>query len=378
MIKGRSRPSSLALLVVFAVLLAACGSVRPTPTAQSREPNEMLDALIAAAREEGALSLAWAAGSFDAPGELDRYVEGFNREYKLDLKVHFVAVGTASRNAARLLEETQGGHAAFTDVFLGSETQIASLAQGASLSAELWSAWAPNITNLKLLAPGGVAVQIQTRIPGITYNSQRLTGADIPRSLNDLLRARFRGRVATTPDAATLDRLASPDVWTPDKSLAFVRKLAPQIGGVLECGEEGRIVTGEFDAFVYDCGSARAAQLKAAGALIGWSVPADAPFVRYLYMGVPKTAAHPNAAKLWLNYMVGRQAQDIMFQHQYADHHLIPGSRAFSEVDRATKAGVKFFELTVESVQAEEARGFKSIAPEIQTLLFRGLQPTRR
>lgn len=375
---GRSLRSSVGALVVLAVLLGACGSGRAAPAVQSKGPNEKLEALVAAAREEGELSLSWTAGSLDAPGELNGHVDGFNRAYGLNLKVRFAAAGTASENAARLLEETQAGQPAFTDVFLGTETQIAALARAATLSPELWSTWAPNIGNLKLLAPGGIAVQVQTRIPGITYNSQRLTGADIPRSLNDLLRARFRGKVATTADVSTLDRLASPDVWAPDKAISFLRRLAPQIGGVIECGDEGRIMSGEFDAFVYDCGSARVAQLKAEGALIGWSVPSDAPFVRYLYMGVPKKAAHPNAAKLWLNYMVGRQAQDIMFQHEYADHHLIPGSRSFVEVDRATKAGVKFYELTVESLQAEEARGFKSTAPEIQTLLLRNLPSTRR
>lgn len=375
---GRSLRASVGALAVLAVLLGACGSVRVAPAVQSKGPNEKLEALVAAAREEGELSLSWTAGSLDAPGELNGHVDGFNRAYGLNLKVRFAAAGTASENAARLLEETQAGQPAFTDVFLGTETQIAALARAATLSPELWSTWAPNIGNLKLLAPGGIAVQVQTRIPGITYNSQRLTGADIPRSLNDLLRARFRGKVATTPDVSTLDRLASPDVWAPDKASSFVRRLAPQIGGVIECGDEGRIMSGEFDAFVYDCGSARVAQLKAEGALIGWSVPSDAPFVRYLYMGVPKKAAHPNAAKLWLNYMVSRQAQDIMFQHEYADHHLIPGSRSFVEVDRATKAGVKFYELTVESLQAEEARGFKSTAPEIQTLLLRNLPSTRR
>lgn len=375
---GRSLRSSVGALVVLAVLLGACGSGRAAPAVQSKGPNEKLEALVAAAREEGELSLSWTAGSLDAPGELNGHVDGFNRAYGLNLKVRFAAAGTASESAARLLEETQAGQPAFTDVFLGTETQIAALARAATLSPELWSTWAPNIGNLKLLAPGGIAVQVQTRIPGITYNSQRLTGADIPRSLNDLLRARFRGKVATTADVSTLDRLASPDVWAPDKASSFLRRLAPQIGGVIECGDEGRIMSGEFDAFVYDCGSARVAQLKAEGALIGWSVPSDAPFVRYLYMGVPKKAAHPNAAKLWLNYMVSRQAQDIMFQHEYADHHLIPGSRSFVEVDRATKAGVKFYELTVESLQAEEARGFKSTAPEIQTLLLRNLPSTRR
>lgn len=375
---GRGVRAPVGTLMAVALVLGACGSPRAAPGPAATRVNDKLEALVAAARAEGELQLSWTAGTMDAPGELQRYVDLFNKSYGLELKVRFVPAGTAAENAARLVDETQAARPAFTDVFVGAETEIAALAREASLAPELWSTWAPNITNLRFVAPGGVAVQVQTRLPGITYNSQKLSGTDIPRSLNDLLQPRFRGRIATTPDVTTLDRLASPDVWAPDKAMAFMRRLAPQVGGVMECGEEKRIIAGEFDAFVFDCGSARVAQLKAAGSLIGWSVPADAAFLRYLYMGVPKRAAHPNAARLWINFMLGRDAQDAMFQHGFADHHLITGSRTFAEVDRATKAGVKFFELTVEALQAEEARGFKSARPELQKLLLGDIPPIRK
>ncbi len=362
-------PASLHVLVIVALLVGACGGGNaraPTPTKRS---NDRLDALVAAARDEGELTLSWAPGFLDNPNELNGYAESFNKLYGLNVRVRFASSSTLADDEARLIGDTQGGQVAFTDVFLGTEAQISALAKAVALSPELWTAWAPNIGSLKLVAPGGIAIEVQSRIPGITYSSQRLIGADIPRSLADLLRPRYRGKIATTPDAATFDRLASPDLWGADRTLDYAKKLAPQLGGVMECGDEARVVRGEFDIFVFDCGSARVAQLKADGALIGWSVPADAAFLRYLYMGVPKTAAHPSAARLWINFMVGRAAQDLMYQYEYADHYLIPGSRSFAEVDRATKAGVKFYEVTVEAVQSEDARGFKSAASQIQSVL---------
>lgn len=362
-------PASLHVLVIVALLVGACGGGNaraPTPTTRS---NDRLDALVAAARDEGELTLSWASGFLDNPNELNGYAESFNKLYGLNVRVRFASSSTLADDEARLIGDTQGGQVAFTDVFLGTEAQISALAKAVALSPELWTAWAPNIGSLKLVAPGGIAIEVQSRIPGITYSSQRLIGADIPRSLADLLRPRYRGKIATTPDAATFDRLASPDLWGADRTLDYAKKLAPQLGGVMECGDEARVVRGEFDIFVFDCGSARVAQLKADGALIGWSVPADAAFLRYLYMGVPKTAAHPSAARLWINFMVGRAAQDLMYQYEYADHYLIPGSRSFAEVDRATKAGVKFYEVTVEAVQSEDARGFKSAASQIQSVL---------
>ena len=53
--------------------------------------------------------------------------------------------------------------------------------------------------------------------------------------------------------------------------LIYARKLGPQVAGLIDCGDEERIATGEFDVFAFDCGSARVAQLKAKGVLIGWT-----------------------------------------------------------------------------------------------------------
>jgi iron(III) transport system substrate-binding protein len=368
---------SCTALIVLAVVLTACGStaVRTAPTA--KRANEKLDAIVAAARAEGRLVLSWPAGFLDAPGELADYTERFNKMYGLNLRVQFAAANAPSDTNARAMQSPSAVPVPATDVLLGTESEISQLAKTSTLVPELWSSWAPNVASLRLVAPGGVAVQVQSRVPGITYSSQRLVGADVPRTLADLLRAKYRGRIATTPTAATFDHLASPDIWGSERALEYVRKLSMQVGGLIDCGDERRIVNGDFDIFAFDCGSARVAQLKAEGALVGWSVPADAAFLRYLYMAVPKSAGHPNAARLWINFMVGREAQDVMYRYEYADHYLIPGSRSFAEVDRATKAGVKFYELTVEAAQSEEARGFKSAAPQIQSIIRESV-PVRR
>ncbi len=361
--------SALAPFVALAVVIGACGGAAGRLPTTDQRPNARLQELVAAARDEGELALSWSPGFLDTPEELRRETEAFNALYGLALRVRFTPGGPMGEATARLLQEQQSGATASTDVLLGTETQIVALQKAAALAPEQWSSWASNVSSLKLVAPGGVAVQVQTRIPGITYNSRKLTGNDVPRSLADLLKPQYKGRVATTSDGAGFDRLGSPEVWGGQRTLDFVGRLRGQIGGVMSCGDEGRLLAGELDIFVLDCGSARVSQLKAEGTLIGWSVPADAALLRYLYMGVPKNAAHPSAARLWINFMLSRAAQDLMYQYGYADHHLLPGSRSFAEIDRSTKAGVKFYEVTVEGVQVEEASGAKPLAPQIQALL---------
>ena len=67
--------------------------------------------------------------------------------------------------------------------------------------------------------------------------------------------------------------------------------------------------------------------------------------------------------------MLSRDAQDAMYQYELADHHRLAGSKTFTEVDRATKAGAKFYELTFEVVQADENRGAKRQGPSLQQII---------
>ena len=368
-----SRALSLGLVLIF---VAACGGAAvPRPSATPK-PNDQLSALIAGARTELELTLSWTPGFMDSPQELKRYIEGFNRTYGLNLRVTFTPGLPIREMTARTIEEFKRSAKASTDVVLGAETDISDLQRASVLVTEPWLQWASNVNNPRAIAAAGVAVRVQTRIPGITYNSAKLAGSLAPRTLADLLRPQYKGRVATTADPVVFERLASADVWGRDKTLGYVRSLAPQLGGYLNCGDEARIAEGDFDVFVYDCGSARVNQMKAKGTLIGWAVPTDGALLGYLYMGVPKNAAHPNAAKLWINYMLSREAQDAMYEFGFTDYHLASGSKSFAEVDKMTKNGVKFYELTVERVLVDVLNGGKTAGPDLRAIL--PVTPARR
>lgn len=358
------------VLAALTIVLAACGAGREgSPALSTPRVNAQTLALIAGARSELELTLSWASGFLDTGQELARETDGFNRLYGLNLRVTFKAGLPMRDSSARAIQEFQRGVKASTDVVLGTEAEISDLAKAGALLSEPWPMWAPNITSPKLVAAGGIAVQVQTRMPGITYNSAKLSASAAPHSLADVLKPQYKGRVATTPGTATFERLGGSQVWGAERTVAYVRTLAAQVAGFINCGEEDRIANGEFDVLVYDCGGARVSQLKARGTLIGWAVPTDAAFLGYLYMGIPKNAAHPNAAKLWINYMLSREAQDLMYEYEFADHHLVAGSRTFAEVDKATKSGAKFYELTVEVVQVDAAKGAKPIGTELQSIL---------
>ena len=75
-------------------------------------------------------------------------------------------------------------------------------------------------------------MKLTVRTPGITYNTQRVSGAAVPRTLQDLLKPEFKGRIASTPYAAGFNRLASPEVWGEQRTLEYARALTEQVAGL--------------------------------------------------------------------------------------------------------------------------------------------------
>jgi iron(III) transport system substrate-binding protein len=358
-------------LSVGALFAFACSAAGPAQASPAPTLSPGLQKIVGAAATEGALTLQWTAGMQDAPDELRRQTEAFNKAYGLSLKVAYTPGPPLSEMASKVIQSVQAGKVAPTDVFLGDETQILGLAKANALESVLWTTWAPNVRDPRLTTPGGTAVQIQTRIPGFTYSTR--LGDAVPHSLADLLRPSLRGRILTGADGTLFGHLGSPELWGAARTLDYVRQFAGQVGDFAGCGEEGRLTTGAFDVLAYDCGANRAAQLAKRGMPLGWAIPTDGAFVGYLYMGVPKSAPHPNAARLWINYLLGRQAQDVMYEYELADLHLLPGSHTFGDVDRYTKQGVRFFELTVEFAQVQENRGVRNVRPDIQSILARAV-----
>ena len=164
---------------------------------------------------------------------------------------------------------------------------------------------------------------VQSSLPGITYNSQRFSGAAVPCSLEDVLKPEYKGYVGATPYAAWFDHLAAPELWGLQRTTEYVARLADQASGLMRCNEEDRLLNGEFYPRL-DCSQRGPLRLKARGAPMEFTVASDAPLIAPLYMAVPRNAAHPNAAKLWINYLLSREAQDVMLETSYVDSHLVP------------------------------------------------------
>ncbi|HEY7064731.1 MAG TPA: ABC transporter substrate-binding protein [Chloroflexota bacterium] len=347
---------------------AASAPAAPTAPGQG----DALQALVEAARKEGQLTLVWGGGTMGGSEGVRRLAAGFNKHYGLDLNVQFTPGDSMPQMVARVGQEAQAGRPASTDLVVSYASTMLVAAQAGALQAVDWASWAPNVRDPQLVTGGGIAVAFQTSLAGITYNTSHLRGDLVPHTLADLLKPEYKGRVASTPYAAYFDLLSTDELWGRERTFDYVTKLAQQVAGLIRCNETERLISGEFDALAIDCSQSDTYQAKAAGAPLDYVVPTDAPLLLYLYVGVPKTAPHPNAAKLWVNYLLSREAQDVLYETNFQDLHLLPGSKTKADVADLDRANVKPTLITLEFLQRLDEQDFLARRARIQELMTRG------
>src|SRR2546428_7624513 len=112
-----------ALAVATLLAIACTGTAGPQPSA-APSTSPILQKFVTAAAIEGGLALKWAPGMHDAPDELRRQTDGFNKAYGLNLKVAFTPGPTQSEMTASVSQAVQAGKPAPTPNFLPDETPI--------------------------------------------------------------------------------------------------------------------------------------------------------------------------------------------------------------------------------------------------------------
>ena len=155
----------------------------------------------------------------------------------------------------------------------------------------------------------------------IVYNKRLLTGDEIPQSHADLLRVfttktdKLKGKV-TTYDIEksgvgfmliTQDSKYNPQFWDMVKALGVVGpRVQSSAGTMMERISSGENLLG-FNIF-----NSYAALRAKKDPSIGIVLPKDYALVMSRVMFVSKTAKNPNAAKLWVDYILSKRGQAII------------------------------------------------------------------
>jgi iron(III) transport system substrate-binding protein len=332
---------------------AAPASTVAAPSAPASGHSAEVERLLAAARDNGEpeLNLFWSETSFGGTEGARQMGALFNRLYGTDVKVNFTPGPPMPDVAARISQELAAGHRAASDILLGTETHFGAMLARDVLEEYDYTRLSPRIPP-EVVSARNIGVEIATFISGVTYNSDLVRQSEAPRKLEDVLNPQWKGKIASTPYAAQFDRIAALPGWGPDRMKAFLTEFTRSLGGVMRCGENTRLISGEFIMFAMDCGDYYARRDKQRGAPLEQSVLEDGATTSFFYWGIPRNAAHPNLAKLWINTAMSEEGQRLIYSLWATDHRLLPGSQTAAPINALKARGVEILDIDAEYVLA--------------------------
>ncbi len=299
--------------------------------------------LVEGARKEGSLVLSWGTGTMGGIEGVRAMEKAFNKTYGLHLQFNYTPGPAMPQMASRIIQEAKAGQPATSDLFVGSENHVARM----SLKKVDWTKTFPHITREMTDWEDRVLIVV-SRTPGFTYNTNLVSPNEVPQKVEDVLNPKLKGKIASTPYAASFDRLAL--IWGEEKTTSLLRTLAKHVAGLLRCGEEERIANGEFAMLVFNCDLAPATEMREKGAPVNGKVFKDAGILSYWYLAVPSNSTHPNAATLLTAFLLAKEGQDILWKTERTSSHLVEGTYMNRFVKEQERLGVKFFAYPVAEV----------------------------
>jgi iron(III) transport system substrate-binding protein len=322
---------------------------------------QTLSQLVEGAKKEGQLILSWGTGTMGGIEGAQTMEKVFNKTYGLNLQFKFTPGPAMPQFASRIIQEAKAGQPSSSDLFVGSENHVARM----PLKSVEWTKIFSHITAPMIDFDNKVLI-VTTRTPGFTYNSKLVAGNDIPQRVEDVLNPKWRGKIASTPYAASFDRLAM--IWGEEKTTAFLQKFVKQVSGLIRCGEDERIASGEFAMLVFNCDLAAPQEAKEKGGPVDGQVFRDAGILSYWYITVPTNARNPNAATLLAALLLSKDGQDILYKTERSSSHLVKGTQMNKFVADQEKRGVKFLSYTVSEV-VKNAEEHSRIRQKFQKIL---------
>lgn len=315
-------------------------------TASAAEAPKGLENLIAAAKKETMLRGMWSSSSLGGGKGFKEIVAAMNKKYGTNIKPLFTPGPSMTRMIAKLTREMKAGQKSSTDLVWGNSGGVLKSGKIGLMRSMNWRSYLtrPMLKAEKgfdAVAPNGIALATASTLVGVVYNSDLVKGDDIPKTLADVLKPKFKGKIASTPYAAGMREFAMPDLLGEKAMLDFTRKLSNQISGLMRCGSMDRITSGEFLMLVLSCGDQYVNQAKRRGEPLGYSLMKDAVVSHTRYGSVPVHSSAPNAAALFIIYLHTKAGQKWMWEVNGFDFHLYPESHQRKSLNAARDAGAK-------------------------------------
>jgi ABC-type Fe3+ transport system substrate-binding protein len=367
-VSSRLRRIAAAVLVV-ALVATACSS---SDDGDEAGPSTTLDAspqlrkVLDAAQAEGKLKLSWAGVLGDVKGAPE-LAKGFKDYYGLDIDVEFTPGGGQSQMASKVEQELRADLPASSDILSLTSTAVIQLARRGVLEKVDWAGFAANVTDPKMVAPNGVAVGVEAWPFVIAYHTGRVQPDEVPKSMADLLKRKYKDRIYTTPLGLGFDLLASDHAWGEERTLDYARKFSRQVGGLGFTIQP--LLSGEFDIMALLVPPSFALAAKEDGAPIGTVVPSDATLFYENFVGIPANSPHPNSARLFIDYLMSPQGQALLRKLDFVDSPLVKGSITANQINKAKASGDDFVYGDLAFYAAYDPELYKRIATDVPKIM---------
>ena len=258
--------------------------------------------IVEGAKKEGAL-VVYTSMTVD---QMQKILDAFKARYPFIRTTMFRAVG--ERLLTKIMTEAQTGKYDF-DVVQSAESQAYFLKKK-NLLQKYISTESKNIQK-PFFDPEGywTAVYIMPNV--IAYNTRMVKRDEVPKTDEDLVNPKWKGKMGmdhTKPEwfAWKLKRMGE------EKGLAYMKKLAAQ-EFQLYAGLSvitNLLVAGEFP-LVLNTYLHNVEEVKRRGAPVDWIVQ-DPVFTKFQPLGIGSKAPHPNAAKLFSDFVLSEEGQKII------------------------------------------------------------------
>lgn len=260
------------------------------------------DAVVEAAKKEGALVFYTSM----TVGQAQEMLNAFKAKYPFLEPKMYRAVG--ERLLTKIMTEVQAGRYEF-DVVQSAETQAYFLKKK-NLLMKYVSPEAKNLPRA-FVDPQGTWAAVYI-MPNVTaFNTQMVKRSEVPRSYEEFLNPKWKGKIGMDPTkpewfAWMLKQMGE------EKGLAYMRKLAAQdlrfYPGLSLL--TNLLASGEFPLLLNDY-LHTAEEIKRKGGPVDW-VAQDPVYTKFQPIGIGAKAPHPNAAKLFVDFVLSAEGQKII------------------------------------------------------------------
>ena len=300
-------PARGSIIALCAVLLSGATAPARAVQAYAADPK-----LVAAARQEGQVVLYT---TLIVDQIVRPLIKAFNAQIP-GIEIKFVRADSAQL-MVKLINEGRAGRVQ-ADIWHVSDGLQPLLTENVAATLDL-----PNAHGLpsELVDPKGhwVATNLSTR--SFAYNTQLVSADQVPRTHQALLDPRWKGQFVWHPNSIAGGYGFIGLVLKPmgeENGMRYLRALAKQNIVPLPIAARAvmdRIIAGEYPMGL-EMNSSHAVISAAAGAPVRF-VPLDPVTETVQIAGLSRGAPHPNAGKLFLDFMISRVGQEVFRDVDY-------------------------------------------------------------